>query len=109
MIREQFITIYLKQFIKPYNMFFFNIYPFHLSGQFTRGVIKTISTGLSRPFSQLMAGVRDIGSLDSDRGFINSLASGVTSVANVANSMVDVFKDRVEAIYPGKVFFYYIS
>lgn len=72
-------------------------------GQFTRGVIKTISTGLSRPFSQLMAGVRDIGSLDSDRGFINSLASGVTSVANVANSMVDVFKDRVEAIYPGTI------
>ncbi|CAH2097302.1 unnamed protein product [Euphydryas editha] len=72
-------------------------------GQFTRGVIKTISSGLSRPLSQLMAGVRDIGSLDSDRGFISSLASGVTSVANVANSMVDVFKDRVQAIYPGTI------
>ncbi|XP_032524130.2 uncharacterized protein LOC116775351 [Danaus plexippus] len=74
-------------------------------GQFTRGVIKTISSGLSKPLSQLMAGVRDIGSLDSDRGFVSSLASGVasgvTSVANVANSMVDVFKDRVQAIYPG--------
>lgn len=65
-------------------------------------MIKTISTGLSKPLSQLMAGVRDIGSLDSDRGFLNSLASGVTSVANVANSMVDVFKDRVQAIYPGE-------
>ncbi|XP_023954960.2 uncharacterized protein LOC112058397 [Bicyclus anynana] len=72
-------------------------------GQFTRGVIKTISSGLSKPLSQLMAGVRDIGSLDSDRGFISSLASGVTSVANVANSMVDVFKDRVQAIYPGTI------
>ncbi|OWR48611.1 phospholipase A2 like protein [Danaus plexippus plexippus] len=70
-------------------------------GQFTRGVIKTISSGLSKPLSQLMAGVRDIGSLDSDRGFVSSVASGVTSVANVANSMVDVFKDRVQAIYPG--------
>ncbi|CAG9571048.1 unnamed protein product [Danaus chrysippus] len=74
-------------------------------GQFTRGVIKTISSGLSKPLSQLMAGVRDIGSLDSDRGFVSSLASGVasgvTSVANVATSMVDVFKDRVQAIYPG--------
>ncbi|XP_050355926.1 uncharacterized protein LOC126777086 [Nymphalis io] len=72
-------------------------------GQFTRGVIKTISSGLSRPLSQLMAGARDIGSLDSDHGFISSLASGVTSVANVANSMVDVFKDRVQAIYPGTI------
>ncbi|XP_026485240.2 uncharacterized protein LOC113392860 [Vanessa tameamea] len=72
-------------------------------GQFTRGVIKTISSGLSRPLSQLMAGARDIGSLDSDHGFIGSLASGVTSVANVANSMVDVFKDRVQAIYPGTI------
>ncbi|XP_045505309.1 uncharacterized protein LOC123701793 [Colias croceus] len=70
-------------------------------GHFTRGVIKSISTGLSKPFSQLMAGARDIGSLDSDRGFVSSLASGVTSVANVANSMVDMFKDRVQAIYPG--------
>ncbi|XP_039749515.1 uncharacterized protein LOC120626194 [Pararge aegeria] len=72
-------------------------------GQFTRGVIKTISSGLSKPLSQLMAGARDIGSLDSDRGFVNSLASGVTSVANVANSMVDLFKDRVQAIYPGTI------
>ncbi|XP_038218399.1 uncharacterized protein LOC119836992 [Zerene cesonia] len=72
-------------------------------GHFTRGVIKSISTGLSKPFSQLMAGARDIGSLDSDRGFVSSLASGVTSVANVANSMVDMFKDRVQAIYPGTV------
>nr|BAM20352.1 simila to CG3009 [Papilio polytes] len=50
-----------------------------------------------------MAGVRDIGSLDSDRGFVSSLASGVTSVANVANTVVDAFKDRVQAIYPGTV------
>ncbi|XP_022119746.2 uncharacterized protein LOC110996401 [Pieris rapae] len=70
-------------------------------GQFTRGVIKSISNGLSRPLSQLMAGARDIGSLDSDRGFISSLASGVTSVADAANSMLDTFKDRVQAIYPG--------
>ncbi|KAL4706139.1 hypothetical protein ACJJTC_013604 [Scirpophaga incertulas] len=69
-------------------------------GQFGRGILKSISTGLSKPLSQLMAGVRDIGSLDTDRGFINSLASGVTSVAN---SVVDVFKDRVQAIYPGTV------
>lgn len=48
-----------------------------------------------------MAGARDIGSLDNDRGFVASLASGVTSVANVANSVVDSFKDRVQAIYPG--------
>ncbi|XP_034825894.1 uncharacterized protein [Maniola hyperantus] len=72
-------------------------------GQFTRGVIKSISSGISKPLSQLMAGVRDIGSLDSDRGFVNSLASGVTSVANAANSMVDLFKDRVQAIYPGTI------
>ncbi|CAH2056953.1 unnamed protein product, partial [Iphiclides podalirius] len=72
-------------------------------GQFGRGILKTISSGISKPFSQLMAGVRDIGSLDSDRGFVNSLASGVTSVANVANSVVDAFKDRVQAIYPGTV------
>ncbi|XP_013165313.1 PREDICTED: uncharacterized protein LOC106116120 [Papilio xuthus] len=72
-------------------------------GQFGRGILKTISSGISRPFSQLMAGVRDIGSLDSDRGFVSSLASGVTSVANVANSVVDAFKDRVQAIYPGTV------
>lgn len=72
-------------------------------GQFTRGIIKTISTGISRPLSQLMAGARDIGSLDTDRGFVSSLASGVTSVANVANSLVDTFKDRVQAIYPGTV------
>ncbi|XP_045761933.1 uncharacterized protein LOC123865129 isoform X2 [Maniola jurtina] len=72
-------------------------------GQFTRGVIKSISSGISKPLSQLMAGVRDIGSLDSDRGFVSSLASGVTSVANAANSMVDLFKDRVQAIYPGTI------
>ncbi|XP_037297657.1 uncharacterized protein LOC115456044 isoform X2 [Manduca sexta] len=72
-------------------------------GQFTRGIIKSISTGIYRPLSQLMAGVRDIGSLDTDRGFVSSLASGVTSVANVANSVVDAFKDRVQAIYPGTV------
>ncbi|XP_013137972.1 PREDICTED: uncharacterized protein LOC106102902 [Papilio polytes] len=72
-------------------------------GQFGRGILKTISSGISRPFSQLMAGVRDIGSLDSDRGFVSSLASGVTSVANVANTVVDAFKDRVQAIYPGTV------
>ncbi|CAH4023645.1 unnamed protein product [Pieris brassicae] len=70
-------------------------------GQFTRGVIKSISNGLTRPLSQLMAGARDIGSLDSDRGFVSSLASGVTSVADAANSMLDTFKDRVQAIYPG--------
>ncbi|VVD01297.1 unnamed protein product [Leptidea sinapis] len=69
-------------------------------GQFTRGVIKSISSGLGGPLSQLMAGVRDMGSLDSDRGFVSSVASGVTSVAN---SMVDMFKDRVQAIYPGTV------
>ncbi|CAK1590777.1 unnamed protein product [Parnassius mnemosyne] len=70
-------------------------------GQFGRGILKSISTGISKPLSQLMAGVKDIGSLDSDRGFVSSLASGVTSVANVANSVVDAFKDRVQAIYPG--------
>ncbi|XP_041972658.1 uncharacterized protein LOC121728551 [Aricia agestis] len=72
-------------------------------GQFTRGVIKSISSGLSKPLTQLMAGARDNGSLDSDHGFVSSLASGVSSVANVANSMVDLFKDRVQAIYPGTV------
>ncbi|XP_026750602.2 uncharacterized protein LOC113511186 [Galleria mellonella] len=72
-------------------------------GQFTRGILKTISSGISKPLSQLMAGVRDFGSLDSDRGFVGSLASGVTSVANVATSVVDAFKDRVQAIYPGTV------
>ncbi|CAK1543689.1 unnamed protein product [Leptosia nina] len=72
-------------------------------GQFTRGVIKSISTGLTKPLSQWMAGVRDIGSLDSDRGFVNSLASGVTSVANAANSVLDTFKDRVQAIYPDEI------
>ncbi|XP_045540446.1 uncharacterized protein LOC106716425 [Papilio machaon] len=72
-------------------------------GQFGRGILKSISSGISKPLSQLMAGVRDIGSLDSDRGFVGSLASGVTSVANVANSVVDAFKDRVQAIYPGTV------
>ncbi|KAL0861223.1 hypothetical protein ABMA27_008790 [Loxostege sticticalis] len=72
-------------------------------GQLGRGLLKTISSGLSRPFNQLMAGARDIGSLDSDRGFVSSLASGVTSVANVANSLSDAFKDRVQAIYPGTV------
>ncbi|CAG5013371.1 unnamed protein product [Parnassius apollo] len=70
-------------------------------GQFGRGILKSISSGISGPLSQLMAGVKDIGSLDSDRGFVSSLASGVTSVANVANSVVDAFKDRVQAIYPG--------
>ncbi|XP_063369609.1 uncharacterized protein LOC134657940 [Cydia amplana] len=70
-------------------------------GQFGRGILKSISSGLSRPLSQLMAGARDIGSLDNDRGFVGSLASGVSSVANVANSVVDAFKDRVQAIYPG--------
>ncbi|KAH9629951.1 hypothetical protein HF086_017466 [Spodoptera exigua] len=73
------------------------------SGQFGRGILKTISSGISKPLSQLMAGARDIGSLDNDRGFVSSLASGVTSVANVANSLVDSFKDRVQAIYPGTV------
>ncbi|XP_072948063.1 uncharacterized protein [Epargyreus clarus] len=72
-------------------------------GQFTRGIIKTISSGIGKPLSQLMAGVRDYGSLDSDRGFLNSLASGVTSVANAAYSMADAFKDRVQTIYPGTV------
>ncbi|CAG9793137.1 unnamed protein product [Diatraea saccharalis] len=72
-------------------------------GQFGRGILKSISSGLSKPLSQLMAGVRDFGSLDSDRGFVGSLASGVTSVANAANSLVDSFKDRVQAIYPGTV------
>uniref|UniRef100_A0A2A4IT35 phospholipase A2 n=1 Tax=Heliothis virescens TaxID=7102 RepID=A0A2A4IT35_HELVI len=71
--------------------------------QFGRGILKTISSGISKPLSQLMAGARDIGSLDNDRGFVSSLASGVTSVANVANSLVDSFKDRVQAIYPGTV------
>ncbi|XP_059055903.1 uncharacterized protein LOC131849799 [Achroia grisella] len=70
-------------------------------GQFTRGILKSISTGISRPLSQLMAGVRDFGSLDSDRGFV--VASGVSSVANVATSVLDAFKDRVQAIYPGTV------
>ncbi|XP_035452228.2 chondroitin proteoglycan 1 [Spodoptera frugiperda] len=72
-------------------------------GQFGRGILKTISSGISKPLSQLMAGARDIGSLDNDRGFVASLASGVTSVANVANSLADTFKDRVQAIYPGTV------
>ncbi|KAJ8710440.1 hypothetical protein PYW07_009806 [Mythimna separata] len=72
-------------------------------GQFGRGILKSISSGISKPLSQLMAGARDIGSLDTDRGFVASLASGVTSVANVANSVVDSFKDRVQAIYPGTV------
>ncbi|XP_028157047.1 uncharacterized protein LOC114350435 isoform X1 [Ostrinia furnacalis] len=72
-------------------------------GQLGRGILKSISSGLSKPFTQLMAGARDIGSLDSDRGFVSSLASGVTSVANVANSLSDAFKDRVQAIYPGTV------
>ncbi|CAB3229271.1 unnamed protein product [Arctia plantaginis] len=76
-------------------------------GQFGRGILKTISSGISRPLSQLMAGVRDIGSLDNDRGFVSGIASGVasgvTSVANVANSVVEQFKDRVQAIYPGTV------
>ncbi|XP_075985271.1 uncharacterized protein LOC142982585 isoform X2 [Anticarsia gemmatalis] len=76
-------------------------------GQFGRGILKTISSGISRPLSQLMAGVRDIGSLDNDRGFVSGVASGVasgvTSVANVANSVVEQFKDRVQAIYPGTV------
>lgn len=53
-----------------------------------------------------MAGVKDIGSLDSDRGFVSSLASGVTSVASAANSLADMFKDRVQAIYPGKWFIF---
>lgn len=48
-----------------------------------------------------MAGAKDIGSLDTDRGFVASIASGVTSVANVAYSVADAFKDRVQAIYPG--------
>ena len=56
-----------------------------------------------------MAGARDIGSLDTDRGFVASLASGVTSVANVANSVVDSFKDRVQAIYPGKLLLRYFA
>ncbi|XP_053618240.1 uncharacterized protein LOC128679810 isoform X2 [Plodia interpunctella] len=72
-------------------------------GQFTRGILKTISTSLSKPLSQLMTGIKDIGSLDSDKGFVGSLASGVTSVATVATSVVDSFKDRVQAIYPGTV------
>ncbi|XP_060807318.1 uncharacterized protein LOC106140697 [Amyelois transitella] len=72
-------------------------------GQFTRGILKTISSGLSKPLTQLMTGIRDIGSLDSDKGFVGSLASGVSSVANVATSVVDAFKDRVQAIYPGTV------
>lgn len=76
-------------------------------GQFGRGILKSISSGISKPLSQLMAGVRDIGSLDNDRGFVSGLASGVvsgvSSVANVANSVVEQFKDRVQAIYPGTV------
>ncbi|GBP66006.1 Phospholipase A2 [Eumeta japonica] len=73
-----------------------NIY---VLGSFGRGILKSISSGLSRPLSQLM-GARDNGSLDSDRGFVSSLASGVSSVAT---SLVDTFKDRVQAIYPGTV------
>ncbi|KAG7300578.1 hypothetical protein JYU34_014873 [Plutella xylostella] len=67
-------------------------------GQFGRGLLKSISTGLSAPFTQLMAGARDHGSLDSDRGFVAGLATGVSSVAS---SVVDTFKTRVQAIYPG--------
>lgn len=70
-------------------------------GQFGRGILKTISTGLTKPFNQLMAGVKDIGSLDNDRSFVAGVVSGVTNVANVANSLADNFKDRVQAIYPG--------
>ncbi|KOB65126.1 Uncharacterized protein OBRU01_23186, partial [Operophtera brumata] len=71
-------------------------------GQFGRGILKTISTGLSKPLSQLMES-KENGSLDTDRGFVASVASSVTSVANVANSVVDAFKDKVQAIYPGTV------
>lgn len=82
-------------------------------GQFGRGILKTISSGISRPLSQLMAGVRDIGSLDNDRGFVSGIASGVasgvTSVANVANSVVEQFKDRVQAIYPGIIFSMFVQ
>lgn len=53
-----------------------------------------------------MAGVRDIGSLDNDRSFVSSLASGVS---NVANSLADTFKDRVQAIYPGSFLFFIID
>lgn len=45
---------------------------------------------------------KENGSLDTDRGFVAGVASSVTSVANVANSLVDAFKDKVQAIYPGE-------
>ncbi|XP_073962654.1 uncharacterized protein [Choristoneura fumiferana] len=70
-------------------------------GQFGRGILKSISSGLSGQLSQLMAGAKDIGSLDNDRGFVGSVAAGVSNVANVANSLVDQFKIQVQAIYPG--------
>ncbi|KAI8433095.1 hypothetical protein MSG28_013949 [Choristoneura fumiferana] len=69
-------------------------------GQFGRGILKSISSGLSGQLSQLMAGAKDIGSLDNDRGFVGSVAAGVSNVANVANSLVDQFKIQVQAIYP---------
>ncbi|KAI5635275.1 phospholipase a2 domain-containing protein [Phthorimaea operculella] len=73
-------------------------------GQFGRGILKSISSGLSKPLSQLMQGVKDIGSLDNDRGFVSSLASNVASgVTSVSTSVSEAFKDRVHAIYPGTV------
>ncbi|RVE53481.1 hypothetical protein evm_001851 [Chilo suppressalis] len=42
-------------------------------GQFGRGILKSISSGLSKPLSQLMAGVRDFGSLDSEPGLRRQL------------------------------------
>lgn len=71
-----------------------------IPGQFGRGILKTISTGLAKPLTQLME-PKENGSLDTDRGFVASVASSVSSVANVANSVVDAFKDKVQAIYPG--------
>lgn len=64
-------------------------------GQFGRSIIK----GLSEPLNQLMQGVRDYGSLDSDKNFFAGVASDIVSLAD---SVSDSFKDRVRAIYPGK-------
>ncbi|XP_077283326.1 uncharacterized protein LOC143909285 [Arctopsyche grandis] len=63
-------------------------------GQFGRNLLK----GITIPINQLMRGVRDYGSLDSDKNFFAGVASGVVSMAD---SVGDSFKDRVKAIFPG--------
>lgn len=65
------------------------------TGQLGRSIIK----GITVPINQLMQGVRDYGSLDSDKNFFAGVASGVVSMAD---SVGDSFKDRVRAIFPGK-------